>query len=60
MKKKYIIPAIVCIATGSQTILAGSFVPEIDRENKATEEDVTAKKHTLWGTTWDDEEEEEY
>ncbi|WP_337668237.1 hypothetical protein [Prevotella sp.] len=64
MKKQYIVPNIIMVATESQSILAGA--DKIDVNSSTTFDGISAlsKKHTftcdnLWDETWEDPEEED-
>lgn len=62
MKKKYIAPAITSMGMDEQPLMAGSDKfrgePKIDLKNPAVETDVTSKRHSLWDTEWDTDEED--
>lgn len=63
MKKKYIAPAITSMGMDEQPLMAGSDKfrndPEIDIKNPASELEVTSKRHNLWDTEWDTDEEDD-
>lgn len=63
MKKKYITPEVVVVATENQPLMAGSDKfkdpVKIDPNNPAGETDVTSKHHSLWDTSWEDDSEDD-
>ena len=65
MKKKYITPHTSCVSSECEPLMAGSGeldkfnpTPTTNPTNPAVEGEVTSKHHTLWDTTWEDDEEE--
>lgn len=64
MKKQYIIPNIIMVATESQSILAGSDKFDVNSGTTFDGTSALSKKHTftcdnLWDETWEDLEEED-
>ena len=64
MKKQYIIPNIIMVATESQSILAGSDKFDVSSGTTFDGSSALSKKHTftcdnLWDETWEDPEEED-
>ena len=64
MKKQYIVPNIIMVATETQSILEGSNTLGVDPNNTYGGDLSLSKKHAftcdnLWNETWEDPEEED-
>lgn len=64
MKKQYIKPSTTSFSSQCEPLMAGSNpngfsdTPQYNPNKPAGETDVTSKHHSMWDTTWEDEEED--